>query len=194
MKPRSLFGFGGIIASLVLIAFGVAAIVIGYQGREEVRDTLAREHIVGTPDSDIPGQKVDTGSEARSFADTMREHTMKSTGGLTYSELPRYIGPDGQGTNDANLAVKDQFGKPLDNPLRNLWVTETALTTSLNTAYFAEQVGLFAIVMGTALVLTGAGFAVLTLGALWKVDFGHKEAAAPAEADDTAPRLAGLAD
>ena len=44
-----------------------------------------------------------------------------------------------------------------------MWVTETALTTALNTAYFAEQVALFSIVMGVALLLTGIGFLVLTL-------------------------------
>jgi hypothetical protein len=45
-------------------------------------------------------------------------------------------------------------------------VTETALTTALNTAYFAESVSLFAIVMGFALLLVGVGFLVLTLIAL----------------------------
>ena len=43
-----------------------------------------------------------------------------------------------------------------------MWVNETALTTALNTAYFAESVATFAIVMGIALLLAGLGFAVLT--------------------------------
>ena len=47
-----------------------------------------------------------------------------------------------------------------------MWVTETALTTALNTAYFAESVATFAIVMGIALLLAGIGFLVLTLVAL----------------------------
>ena len=45
-----------------------------------------------------------------------------------------------------------------------MWVTETALTTALNTSYFAERVAYFSIVMGIALLLTGIGFLVLTLG------------------------------
>jgi hypothetical protein len=49
---------GGIAASLVLIAFGIGAIVIGATGRDTVRSDLAREQIVGTPDSTIPGQRV----------------------------------------------------------------------------------------------------------------------------------------
>ncbi len=54
--------------------------------------------------------------------------------------------------------------RPVENGLRNLWVTETALTTALNTAFFAERVAIFSIVMGIALLLTGIGFLVLTLG------------------------------
>jgi hypothetical protein len=49
-------------------------------------------------------------------------------------------------------------------------VTETALTTALNTSYFAESVATFAIVMGFALILAGGGFLVLTLRVLRKVD------------------------
>ncbi|MBI5106070.1 MAG: hypothetical protein HZB46_14005, partial [Solirubrobacterales bacterium] len=37
------------------------------------------------------------------------------------------------------------------------------LTTALNTSYFAEQVALFSIVMGVALLLTGLGFLVVSL-------------------------------
>ena len=43
-------------------------------------------------------------------------------------------------------------------------MTETALSTALNTAYFGERVGVFGIVMGIAFLLTGIGFLVLTLG------------------------------
>ena len=41
-------------------------------------------------------------------------------------------------------------------------MTETALTT----AYFAEQVALFATIMGVAMLLAGLGFGVLTLRVL----------------------------
>ncbi len=43
-------------------------------------------------------------------------------------------------------------------------MTSTALTTALNTSFFAEQVALFSVVMGIALLLTGIGFFILTLG------------------------------
>ena len=56
---------GGIAASIALIALGIAALAIGVVGRETVRHDLAREQIVGTPDSKIPGQKVDTAARTR---------------------------------------------------------------------------------------------------------------------------------
>lgn len=151
-------------ASLILVAFGLVSIVVGFQGRSEVSDRLARENIVGTADSSIPGQLVDTGSEARAFADVMREHALAGSGGLTYAELERYVAADGGTTNDAALAATNDAGEPVANPARDLWITATALSTALEMAYFAEQVGLFAI--GVALLLTGIGFAVLTTAEL----------------------------
>jgi hypothetical protein len=162
---RKFFEYGGIAASIVLIAFGAGAIGLGAWGFTEVRDNLARENIVGTPDSSIPGQKVDTGSEARAFAATMRKHTLESTGGKTYAEMGRFLDAQGNETSDEAKAAKDpKTGQPVPNRLRDLWVTETALTTALNMAFLGERVAIFGMVMGAALLLTGIGFLVLTLG------------------------------
>ncbi len=168
LHSRKLFVIGGFVASAVLVIFGLASIVVGANGRQEVRDTLRQENIVAPADSTIPGQLVDTGSEARAQADIMRHHQLTSSQGLTYAQMGRFKVADGNpaGTNDVALALKDANGQTVSNPVRDSWVTETALTTSLNTAYFAEQVGLFSMVMGAALVLAGIGFTVLTWGAL----------------------------
>jgi hypothetical protein len=175
---RKLFQYGGIAASIVLIAFGIGAVYMGIDGRGYVRDNLAAEQIVGTPDSSIPGQKVDTGSEAQAFAKVMRKHTLEATGGQTYAQMGRYLDSAGKPTNDAKAAaINPQTKKPVENGLRNMWVNETALTTALNTAYFAEQVATFAIVMGIALLLAGVGFGILSLKALPATD--RKEERAP---------------
>jgi hypothetical protein len=166
-RRRKLFEYGGVVASIVLIVFGIGTIVAGAVGIDKVRDDLAREKIVGTPDSEIPGQLVDTGDEARKFADVMRKHTLEITGGKTYAEMPRFLDEQGNPTNDEAAAAKDpETGKPVENQARQIWVTETALTTALNMAFFAESVGMFAIVMGIALLLTGIGFLVVTAYAL----------------------------
>lgn len=161
---RKIFEWGGVAASVVLIVFGIASIGIGIAGVNEVRDNLAKENIVGTPDSSIPGQKVDTGSEAKAFASVMRRHTLEITGGQTYAEMGRFLDAQGNPTSDESKAAKDpKTGKPVENGLRNVWVTETALTTALNVSFFAERVAFFSIAMGVALLLTGIGFLVLML-------------------------------
>ena len=47
---RKVFEIGGIVAAAVLVAFGVASIVMGVNGRSTVRDSLKLEQIVGSPD------------------------------------------------------------------------------------------------------------------------------------------------
>jgi hypothetical protein len=161
------FRYGGIVASIILIAFGIGSIVVGLDGRNTVRSDLAREQIVGTPDSTIPNQLVDTGSEAQAFAAVMRKHTLESTDGQTYAQMGRFLDTSGKATNDEKLAATDPKTKaPVANPARNIWVTSTALTTALNTAYFAESVATFVMAIGFALLLVGIGFLVLTLVAL----------------------------
>jgi len=167
---RRFFQYGGYLASVVLILFGAGSIVVGALGFSEVRDTIARENITATPDAEEigvnlePGEEITTGAEAREFAKIIRTHVLEATGGRTYAEMGRYLTPTGEETNDEAEAALDEGGRPVQNQVRNLWVTATALTTALNTSFLAERIALFAIVMGAALLLTGIGFLVLTIG------------------------------
>jgi hypothetical protein len=180
------FKLGGLLASLVLIAFGIGSIVIGLAGRSEVRSNIERENITGsddmTPDAiragmqeagltgvdaptcSVAGEEIGTGGDARCFSEYLRIHALEATGGQTYSQMGRFLDEQGNAVNDEAQAAKNpDTGRPVENGLRNLWVTATALSTAMNTAYFAEQVALFSIVMGVAQVLTGTGFLVLVL-------------------------------
>src|ERR671925_2088267 len=175
---RKLFEYGGVAASCILICIGAGSIGLGAWGFNEVRDNLARENIVGTPDSSIPGQKVDTGSEARAFAVVMRKHALEATGGRTYAEMGRFLDPQGKETSDETKAAKDpKTGAPVPNRARDIWVTETALTTALNMAFMGERLAVFGIVIGIALLLTGIGFFILILHGVLRRE---KEAAAAA--------------
>ena len=165
------FAYGGVAASVILVAFGIGAIAIGISGYNDVRDEIAQQKIVAGDDAAEltggalqPGEEIKTGAQARAFADIMEHHTLDATQGKRYAEMGRFLTPEGTDTSDEALAAKTEDGRPVENGLRNMWVTETALTTALNTAYFAERVALFSIVMGAALLLTGIGFLVLTLG------------------------------
>jgi len=100
----------------------------------------------------------------------MRIHALEATGGKTYAQMPQFATADGKGTDVRAEAAKDpKTGQPQSNQARQIWISETALGTALNTAFFASSVGLFAIVMGFALLLTGIGFLVLISGLLGRV-------------------------
>jgi hypothetical protein len=111
---RKVFEIGGLVAAAVLIAFGVVAIVMGFNGRSTVNNSLKQEQIVGTPDmtpaaitaeatktglkaSNLPiptctvaNKPVTNGATARCFAQYMRIHTLDATGGYVYSQMGIY--------------------------------------------------------------------------------------------------------
>jgi hypothetical protein len=186
---RKFMEYGGYVAGIVLIAFGIGALWMSFDARSTVSDELAREQIVGSddmspdgiqpgideagldvsaPSCDVAGEEINTGSEARCFAQYMRIHALESSGGLTYAQMGRYVAADDPenpaGTSDEAAALTDDQGNPVPNSARNTWVTETALSTALNQSYMAQQLALFGIVVGVALLLTGVGFLVLTIG------------------------------
>ncbi len=190
---RKALEIGGFVAALVLIAFGIGAIVIGANGRDTVTESLEQERITGTPDmtpseiakaaksagltnADLPsctvaGKPVNSGERARCFAQYMRVHALEASKGFTYSQMGRFEAKpgapkselaEGGGTDNEEFAVKDpKTGEPVANGVREVWVTETALSTALNTSYMADRTALFGIVVGIALLLTGIGFAIL---------------------------------
>ena len=186
---------GGLVSGAVLIAFGIAVIVLAINGRNTVHDQLAQQQITGTPDMtpaaikaegakaglknvsyptcDVAGEPIDTGSKARCFAEYMNIHALEATGGFTYSQMGIYQAkPDtpksqlepGGGTSNTQYAATDPTtGQPVRGAARNVWVTETALSTALNVSYMATQLSLFSLVVGIALILSGIGFIVLAL-------------------------------
>src|SRR5581483_5081374 len=97
---RKALELGGFAAGAILVAFGIVAIVMGFNGRSTVRDNLKLEAIVGSPDMtpaaikqeaadaklpastplptcSVANQTVDTGDKARCFAQYMRIHALE---------------------------------------------------------------------------------------------------------------------
>jgi uncharacterized iron-regulated membrane protein len=219
MRNR-VFRIGGFVSGGVLIAFGIAVIVLSVIGGNTVATNLKNEFISGTPDMtpsgiqpevdaikgeqqkiaaaqkkahvpasqqlaftsveapscSVAGQQVDSGGRAQCFARYMRIHALGASSGLTYSQMGQFAAkPDAPvqstdfngGTSDPKYAQIDpKTGKPVSNGARNLWVTETGLSTALYLAYTGSAISLFGIVVGVALLLTGVGFVVLALAAL----------------------------
>jgi hypothetical protein len=133
-------------------------------------------NVANMPTVDVAGKAIDNGTRARAFASYMRIHALEASGGFTYAQMGRFTAKPnapkaelavGGGTDNPQFAVIDATSKqPVANGVRNLWVTETALTTALNTSYMADRLGLFGIVVGIALLLSGIGFIVLAFAAL----------------------------
>ena len=187
-SPGRMRKLAGIAAALILIVFGAAAIVKGVDGHSTVGNSLALEDITGQPQMtpagiaanakkagltgvelptcSVAGKSIDNGTDARCFAQYMRVDALIATGGKTYAQMPRFASQDGKGTNIEAAAVKLPNGVGMPNPARNVWITETALSTALNTSYMAEQISLFGIAVGGAFLLVGLGFAAAALGAV----------------------------
>jgi ABC-type lipoprotein release transport system permease subunit len=192
MNTRRSLEFGGVAAGIVMVAFGVGSLILGIDARNTVGKELTREFIVGSPDMnpaetekaveeaglsnvpipscDVAEKEIRTGADAHCFAQYMRIHALESSGGNTYSQMGRFVAAadpsDPKGTSDEAAAAKDESGEPIPNSARNTWVTETALSTALNVSYMAEQIGLFSIVVGIALILSGIGFVILAFAVL----------------------------
>lgn len=199
MKFRRILEIGGLVAGVVLIAFGVVSLVMGMDARNTVRDSIKQEQIFfGSADdpavaehaSGWAEQQVLTGDQARAFALVMREHALEGSGGLTYAQMGRFLAADDPenlaGTSDPDAALKDEAGNPVANSARNTWVTATALSTALNVSYMAENLALFSVVVGVALLLTGIGLMIIALTV-----FGRAPALAPAASSGRAAPAAG---
>ena len=197
MSRDRIFRWGGVISGVILIAFGIAVIALSLNGHSIVTDELKQQKIVGTPDMtpdaikaegqkagltdvsypscDVAGKTIDTGSEARCFAQYMNIHALEATGGYVYAEMGQYqakpdapkseLAPGGGTSNREFAEIDPKTNQPVPNGARNVWVTETALATALNTSYMATQLSYFSLVVGIALLLAGVGFIVLALGA-----------------------------
>ena len=206
MTKRKILEYGGVAAGVVMIAIGVVSLVLAINGRSEVRSSLKQEAIVGSPDMtpdaiateakeaglpatinlptcSVADQAIDTGAEAKCFAQYMRIHALESTGGLTYAQMGRFqsaANPDDPaGTNDEAAAAKDENGQPVSNGARNIWVTETSLSTALNVSFLAENIAMFGVVVGMALLLSGIGFMILALGGALRRQAAETRAVAP---------------
>ena len=227
---RRILEIGGIVAGVIMIGFGAAAIYLGFDGRSTVQNNLSNEFIVGSddmtpgaineeipgiiasqkqiaaertkagvepieftpvaaPSCSVAGEEIDNGSDARCFAQYLRIHALRSTSGLTYSQMGRYAAKDDAppaetdfagGTSNAAVAQIDpKTSQPVDNGTRELWVTATALSSALNLAYTAEQISLFGMVVGVALLLTGIGLVILAVAVLHRVPESVEERAKP---------------
>jgi len=137
---------GSVLFGAVMVGVGGWGIVFTYQH-------VAREQITTPEDASIPNAPVRGPLTLLSQADVIRKHTLESTGGLTYAQMPRQV-PE----MDANgNQVLDENGAPVmvANDDREIWITATTLTNALNLAVLAYAISMFVCLLGMAWMLGG---------------------------------------
>ncbi|MBG0823179.1 hypothetical protein HS048_20830 [Planomonospora sp. ID91781] len=150
-------------ATALVGAVGAAALTAGavmtargLQGRGEIRDELIRQKIT-FPGKGLPrqlaaqaGRRVETGPQARAFADVIGGNVRQATQGRTYSEVSADL--HAAGGQDETLGA-----------LRQTAFMGETLRASLMTAYQAWQ--LTSLTVGLGVVLMGTGAAFITVSA-----------------------------
>ncbi|MFF4792475.1 DUF2249 domain-containing protein [Streptomyces sp. NPDC001276] len=139
-------------AGAALMAAGPVMVLRGRMGRKEIRTELAAQRIT-FPDHGLPahlaalaGQSVETGAQAHAYAELIKDHVAKATGGRTYAEITEEL--YAAGNDDEKLAE-----------LRQTAFMGETLRGSLLSAYQAWH--LTTLVMGLGGMLTGIGAALV---------------------------------
>jgi hypothetical protein len=167
---KKLFPLSLILIGIVFLGAGAYTVSRGFDAKDQVRAELLAQDITTTPDAAIPNARVKSAATAEAMADIIDVHAREATGGLTYSEMGRFLAANGDagGTNDEKAAVLGNDGKPVANPMRNVAFQASSLRTSLYTSVMAFNVadlvvGLGAMILVLGVAVGGMGFALAGL-------------------------------
>ena len=126
MNVRKFASIGSIVLGALMVLGGVATWIV-------VSTTLADQNITTPDDACLAGQEVSGPFTAYCQAQIIEEHTLESTGGLTYAELER------------------------EDPLRETAMNASFLQASLFTSVLAFGVSAMAVAVGVLFILIGLG-------------------------------------
>jgi len=142
-----------IIAGLILVAGGVWGLSFTYTN-------IARENITTPDDATLPGVPVRGPLTLKTQADIIRFHTLRTTGGKTYAQMPRQVPQLDVG----GIPMVDASGTPIlkANTARDMWITATTLTTALNLGIISYAFSAFTILFGLISLWTGVTFYALS--------------------------------
>ena len=141
-----------IIAGIVLVGGGIWSLTFTYKN-------VARENITTPDDASIPGVPVRGPFTLKAQADIIRVHTLRMTGGKTFSEMPRQIPK----LDETGKQILDEEGKSVmtANTARDIWITATTLITALNLGIFAYAFSAVVLLFGLFFIWTGVIFYAL---------------------------------
>ena len=141
------------VSSVLAVFVGIIVLLAGFYGLVFTYQNVAREKIVTPEDASIPNAAVRDPMTLKAQSDAIRKHTLKTTKYKTYAEMPQQVAK----VDASGSAVLDKDGKPMmvPNAARNIWVTATTLTTSLNLGILAYMLSGFAILFGFVMIWSG---------------------------------------
>ncbi len=148
------------VSSVLAIVAGIVFVVGGLWGICFTYKNVARENIITPEDASIPNKAVRGPMTLKSQGDIIRFHTLNTTGGKTYAEMPRQIVK----LDSAGKPILDAEGKEVmvPNDARNMWVTATTLTTALNLGIVTYVFSGFMVFLGLISIWTGSIFCILS--------------------------------
>lgn len=122
------------ISAVLAVVVGVSMIIGGSWAIYFTYRNITQEKIITPADASIPNAPVSGPFTLKSQADIIRHHTLKTTGGRTYAEMPR------------------------DDKDRPMWITATTLTTALNLGIITYLFSGLMVLFGLVSVWTGIIF------------------------------------
>lgn len=148
------------ISSVLAIIIGILFVFGGVFGIAFTYKNIAQEKIVTPDDASIPERPVRGPLTLKAQSDIIRKHTLESTGGKTFAEMPRQIPKLDQ--NGQQVIGTD--GKPVmtANTARDIWITATTLTTALNMGILAYAFSGLIVFFGGVLIWFGIVFRALS--------------------------------
>ena len=147
------------ISSLLAISIGVVLVFGGLWAVVFTYQNVSQENIITPEDASIPNAPVRGPFTLHSQANVIRKHTLKSTNGQTYAEMPRQIPK----IDEDGDPVLDKEGNPVmvANETRNMWITATALITALHLAIITYLFSGLISLLGFISIWTGIVFGAL---------------------------------
>lgn len=135
------------------MALGLVLMIGGAAGTAFIYKHVAQENISTPSDAFLPNHKVRGPISLKAQADIIRQHTLKTTEGKTFSQMPSKIPKLDQ--NGQPILGEDGKALTTENTARNIWVTANTLITALNLAILAYAFCALSILLGVVICLGG---------------------------------------
>lgn len=157
--------------AVALVGLGISfvggggyAVDRGLDAKSQVRAELRDQNIVTPKDAAIPNTLVHDIPTATAMADIIDRHARRTTGGLSFAEMGRFVARSGDraGTSVEAEAARGPDGQPIRNPLRTVAFESATVRTGLFTTIMAFNIA--DLVVGLGAMTLALGFALASVG------------------------------